>query len=647
MMLLVQCLFISAQQVETDRSRGVAYVSAAVSPRTAAESGMMKVPNRVLAATERGVGYAQGDSITLSGARIGTAGSYDVGALLTSQTLANYKGCKIVGVRFAVSQSIGKSNIFIYKVDAAGNADEVVRNSVRRTSEGWNDVRLNSGQEIDITGDDQYIFGFTYNESDEMASAKQGALCFYGDKVSASYSSLILQNETFNSITNLGDLCVQLIVDVSSLPKKLVGLNSILNGISYKKIGENMDIMMSYTNAGLEAINSLRLGFKVDDGEPTYFDIDKNSNKDFADGFAPGKSTTFATLLPMPASTSVGRHNLVVYVDKIDGEAPVAWDRDKLLDPFVAYSSGFPRQQIYIEQYNTQNSYLAALGNEYYSKADKDADMCVVNIYQKGEPLAVESSQYLNDLYAYTLPCFTYNRYFMGMGELHYAFDFNDFLGIMPDMVYDGLKYYAEGELQSIPAFATANLATTFDSNSREVSVDVSGDIADEAQAILGDMALTVMLVEDNVTGKQVVYNSLTGSTSVNQKYVHNQVLRSYLSAPVGDKITVDGNKYTAHYSCTLPAGWKDGDIKVVAFVTKALDKVTADNMQMADVTNCNSVKLGGTTAVNGVSAEADSLDGNAADGIYTLDGMRIADGSAAKGIFIVRHNGKSYKIAK
>ena len=601
----------------------------------------MKAPHRALASTERGVGYCQGDSITLNGARIGTAGSYDMGAMLTSQTMANYKGCKIIGVRFAVKESIGKSNIFIYKVDDQGNAEQLIRSSVRRTSEGWNDIRLNSGQEIDITGKDSYIMGFTYNESDDMVAKEQGALCFYGEKVSSSYSSLILQDETFNSITNLGDLCVQLIVDVSSLPKKKVGLNSILNGISYKKIGSTMDIMMSYTNAGLEPINSLRLGFRIDDGEPVYFDINKDNNKEYANGFASGKSTTFSTTdLKVPATLAAGRHNLNVFVDKIDGETPVDNSRGTLADPFVAYSNGFSRQQIYIEQYNSQQSYLAAIGNEYYSQADKDDDACVVNIYQKGEPLAVASSQYLNDLYAYTLPCFTFNRYFLGMGELHYALDFNDFLGIMPDLVYSGLREFVSGELQSIPAFATAYLSTSFNSDTRELSVDVTGDIADEAPAIFGDMALTVMLAEDKVVSPQVVsYNN-----SKNSKYVHNQVLRAYLSEPVGDKITIEDNKYSKHYSFTLPAAWKSDDIKVVALVSQAFDKVTTDNMQMADVTNCNSVKLGGTTAINGISA--DNYDA-AADGVYTINGMRVEPSAATKGIFIIRHNGKSYKVVR
>ncbi len=645
MALLAQSLMITAQQVEFDSRDGVAYVSAAaVSPAANAVSPAECLPpRRTLAATERGVGYCQGDSVTVSGVRIGTAGSYDMAAMLTSSVLTNYKGCRIVGVRFAVSESIGKSNIFIYKVDSQGNAEEVVRNTVRRTSEGWNDVRLNSAQEIEISGDEQFIMGFTYNESDEMVAAKKGALCFYGNQVSSSYSSLILQGETFNSITNIGDLCVQLIIDVSSLPKKVISLNNILNGTSYKQVGSTMDIMMSYANAGLEPISSARIGFRIDDGEATYMNLDNTTAGEFAKGLQPGSSATLSLQLPMPSATPVGRHNLNVFVDKIDGETPEASERGTLSDPFVAYTEAFQRQQSYIEQYNSQESYMATYVNSYYSKVDRDDDACVVNIYQQGEPLAVEQSLYLNGLYAYTLPCSTSNRFYYGMGEAHYAFDLNDYVTVMPELTYDGIRLFIN-EAKTFPSFATVNVKADYDSDTRTATIAVDGDIAAEAHDIFGDMALTVMLAEDNVKGRQTVVNSFTGTTSTNNNYTHDQVLRAYVSSPLGDTFSSDAARYSKNYTYTIPADWKPADIKVVAFVTKAFDEVTAANMQMADVTNCNSVKLTVSTGID--SAAADEAAAKA-DGFYTLDGTKVNASQMRHGIYVVRQNGKSRKVVR
>lgn len=647
MLLLLQCLLVSAQQVQIDRSRGVAYVPATLKAGPVAGEGQESAtaasptshPRRALANTERAVGYCQGDSITYSGAYFGEVGSYDMAAMITSGTMANYKGCKIVGVRFALSKTIGKSKIFIYKVDSEGNAEQLVSNTVRRTAAGWNEVRLNSAQEITITGDDQYIMGFTYNESVAMVNAEEGALCFYGEKASSSYSSLVLQDETFLPLSNVSDLCVQLIVDVSSLPRKAVSLNSVLNGTSYKKLGSKMDLMMSYSNAGLDPVSSVRFGFKVDEGTPTYYDVNLTTP------LAPGASTTFAKVLDMPADVTVGRHNLNIFVDKIDGNTPVATERGKLADPFVAYNESFKHQKQYVEQYNSQNSVVAPYVNDYFAQLANDPDVFGVNLYPAGQSLSVASSTYLDDLYAYTYPCFTVNRFYFGMGELHYAFDINDYAIQFPKLVYDGFRSIVD-EANSFPAFATVQLSTTYDKATRQVGVDVSGDLAADAPAIFGDMALTVMLTEDGVTSPQNTYNTVTQQTQVNNNYSHDAVLRAYLTSPVGDKLQVSGNHYTAHYTYTLPATFDSESITVGAIVTKAFDEVNKGNMQMADVTNCNSVKLGRATGIEGVTSDATAVQG-AADGIYTLSGMRVDNQRAQKGIFIVRQGGKSVKVVR
>lgn len=645
MILLLQCLLVSAQQVQIDRSRGVVYVPATLQAQPVADAQSATAatptahPRRALANTERAVGYCEGDSITYGGAYFGTAGSYDMAAMVTSGTMANYKGCKIVGVRFALSKTIGKSKIFIYKVDSEGNAEEVVNNTVRRTAAGWNEARLNSAQEIEITGDDQYIMGFTYNESAAMVTAEEGALCFYGDKASSSYSSLVLQDDTFYPLSGVSDLCVQLIVDVSSLPRKAVNLNSVLNGTSYKKLGSKMDLMMSYSNSGLDAVNSVRFGFKVDEGTPQYFDVN------LATPLEPGKSATFAKVLDMPADVTVGRHNLNIFVDKIEGNDPVATDRGKLADPFVAYNESFKHQKQYVEQYNSQNSVIAPYVNDYYAQLANDSDVFAVNLYPEGQPLSVASSTYLGNLYAYTYPCFTVNRFYFGMGELHYAFDINDYAVQFPTLVYDGFRSIVN-EANGFPAFATVNINTTYNENTRQVGVDVSGDLAADAPAIFGDMALTVMLTEDNVKSSQNTYNTVSQTTQVDNNYIHDAVLRAYLTDPLGDKIQVNGNHYTAHYTYTLPAAYNSKNITVGAIVTKAFDEVNKGNMQMADITNCNSVKLGLATGIQGVTTDAVSAEG-AADGIYTLSGMRVDSQRAQKGIFIIRHNGKSVKVVR
>ena len=78
-------------------------------------SAIQQAPSKALSATERAVGYTDGDSITRSSVYFGKAGTYTVGALVESNMLSYYVGCKIVGIRFALSQSIGNTKVFLKK----------------------------------------------------------------------------------------------------------------------------------------------------------------------------------------------------------------------------------------------------------------------------------------------------------------------------------------------------------------------------------------------------------------------------------------------------------------------------------------------------------------------------------------------------
>ena len=148
-MLMSQSLVLCAQQVHVGGVCAKLPKTSTITVNVPVESAapQAKVPvRRVLASTERGVGYCSGDSITTKGMCFGKAGTYSVAADLSSSVLSSYNGCKVVGIRFALSQSIGKSKVFIYKVSGQ-NASSLVNATVRRTSEGWNEVRFNSAQD--------------------------------------------------------------------------------------------------------------------------------------------------------------------------------------------------------------------------------------------------------------------------------------------------------------------------------------------------------------------------------------------------------------------------------------------------------------------------------------------------------------------
>lgn len=595
-------------------------------------ASLAAAPSRVLADSEGLLGYtdsANPDSITISGAYFGTAGTYTVGAWLTSDLLTNYVGCKVVGLRFAVSQSIGSTTGYLFKV-TDNQAESLVSKTLRRTAEGWNEIRFNSSQEHTIEAGEGLIYCYDYNESADMVAAQEGALCTYGTHATSSYATLYYTGTQFQGLSGVGNLCIQLIVDVTSLPTKNLDADALLAGNKYKKQGEEIDAFLQFSNTGKEPITSCRWGYQVDNGYVTYVSVDKTMTA--------GSSNSFEAVFSLPADIAVGAHEMRFFVDQIDGAAPEK--ADTIVDKFVVYQNALPRQEVYVEQYTSADSYYVPSIDAQTDALDGTNSICLVNVHQSGTPLAVDDAAYLDALYAYTWPCFTVNRFYF-FGEQNIAFDANDYVFLLPSLIGDAVKEIAT-EAKNIPAFASIELAPTYDAATRTLSLTVSGDVSADAEALFGDLALTVLLAEDGVNSPQLTVNTTTGATSTNKNYLHNEVLRGYATAPLGTRLSVVDGRYTVTVSRQLDAAWNADNIKVVALVTKAADTVTDANVLDMDVTNAASVRL--KDVINGIE-EAPAANTTAQKEYYTLDGVRVSASQLHKGIYVVRQGASTQKM--
>jgi hypothetical protein len=200
--------------------------------------------------------------------------------------------------------------------------------------------------------------------------------------------------------------------------------------------------------------------------------------------------------------------------------------------------------------------------------------------------------------------------------------------GIIGDMLYQDLLS---------PSFASVALKTDFDASTRQLSVSATGQLLPEAAAIYGDLALTLMVTEDGVTAVQYYYDQVKQRTASNRNYVHDHVLRTYMTAPTGDAIQVEGNSYSLTRTVTLDPSWNADRMNVVALLTKLTDKVTLENVRDMDVVNCNTASIEQTTGISSlrtvtVPERYYSLGGKAVErparGIYL---QRNADGTVRK----------------
>ena len=116
---------------------------------------------------------------------------------------------------------------------------------------------------------------------------------------------------------------------------------------------------------------------------------------------------------------------------------------------------------------------------------------------------------------------------------------------------------------QSTPV--NVSIETAYDPTAREANITVT---VQYTAAVNVKNKLSVYLLEDSIVSTQ-----LQPDNSEIENYLHKDVLRDILSAPLGDILSVDGDLYATGrtfkrvYRSALDLQWKEEQIKVVAFV--------------------------------------------------------------------------------
>ena len=98
----------------------------------------------------------------------------------------------MVGIRLAVSQDLGRSKIYLQSVD--GQNATPIQSQSQRLYSGWNNIFFN-GDGYEIKEGDRLFYGFDYTETDDMVTAKQGAICVTGENAIDSF--MLLQGGKF------------------------------------------------------------------------------------------------------------------------------------------------------------------------------------------------------------------------------------------------------------------------------------------------------------------------------------------------------------------------------------------------------------------------------------------------------------------
>lgn len=582
-----------------------------------------------LGANQRVIGHTVSDSYDYEGVGFGEAATYSVGALLDPSTLSFYKGCKIVGLRVAAAMDLGRTQLFVTDIENGS-----LFSQKQRLYKGWNNVFFNSDG-YTITGDESIFYGFDYVETEEMVEAEQGGLVCM--EAATTNGFLVNVENHLYPISGVGDLCVQLIVDISALPQNNLAISFFDTGFKYKKTDEELDIFFMLTNVGRAPVSSYTLALQFDNNEPILIPVEKE--------ILSGAMDSYEKFLPMPENLGIGTHTLKAYVAQVNGEnLPEDMWKPQSVN-MALYENYLERNKVYLEVYSNQNSYLSSSLDAMLSTLLEDMGdkVAVAQVHTPSTSLALAENSWLHDAYAYTTPSFTINRAYFP-GENHIAYDMNDYIGTWPDyFLVAMLEDMVEQDIYN-PAFAGIEVKADYNTDDRKLSVNVNGEALPEAKAIYGDLALTLMLVEDHVVASQQVLGTNNRPRN-NSKYDHSNVVRTYLTSSKGDKLAIENNGYSASYTYNVPADYNPANMRVIAILTKVGDPTNPLTLKDYDVINCAEFSLAEIASVEEIVSSGTQRE---IEAIYTLDGIRLGEGATpSSGLYIIRYtDGSARKVA-
>lgn len=595
-------------------------------------------------------------------------GDLKAGTMVSADKLKEFAGCKVVGMRFALGQEIGKTTAFLQEttIDTekgilSGSEDkasatlkytdaiEIDQNKGTISNMNWNMVTFDKPYVIPENPNDikDLIAGFTYTQKSDskhlpllVGATTDDVTSFllYGqldeDDDNSVWAPLVLplQDGSKLSVT----LCAQLIVEKDGgFPQDVVLVGVATNNF-LKSNGTN-NIMWAAYNKGSEDLEKYSFAVSVDGNElPGEITPDKALTQE---GFV------FNANVDMPELT-VGEHTLGIKVKSMNGGEPTGnLDDDYAETKFLAYKDARAHQYNLVEHFTSQYCTYCPYGYEILRALQKSReDIAWVAIHgdmsqtQTDEyTLEDGSATYIASLSSTGYPSANFNRYYLNDSQV------NSYGSLALGLGYNQTEQAAEMFSQIIdmantdqPAFVRLDVESEFTAKDGKLTLTVKGKGVDGAADLLKNNVLTIYLTESGLQGRQ-----LNNGRWI-KTFDHDNVLRAIFTEPWGDNIVWNGNNFEATYDVDVPSECNMENLRVVAFISNPFASVSedhksliaADDITKLGVNQCVALDLvdGTTNSIANTVAPAES---NTVVARYSIDGSKIV--APAKGVNIVK----------
>lgn len=559
-------------------------------------------------------------------------GTYKACVILTDEEIGNFVGGEITKMRFAVTTSVGASCVYIHPCMQEGNSisigEPIAQQEVASTKAGWNEVTLDTP--VKIEEGMYYMLAYDYNQnSTDYPLLCDGGIADYMSSLGFIIYGDLGDGEGFydQSSGGFGNLCIQAVVKGGNFVDTDMSVKS-LSLPQFVNVGDKLSLSFKVKNTGNTMASSYTLSVAIDGS------VVKTLETPVA---LTGMSQNVAVDLDLSDDMAAGVHTVTVAVDKINGVAPTENTADdKVEGTFVFVKETLQRQMTLIEQFTSTACPYCPYGHpiiEALKELRSDLAVAVLhNNYPGTSLLGTTETDQLSQILCqgYMNPSAAFNRFYIDDASLNQLRRLVLSLSYNPNYATQVAQMFSQDvidkSIEEAPAFATVDIAQSYDPDTRELEITVSGDAVDGIEALLPNAALTVYVTEDNIVARQA---QPTGG--YDQSYVHNDVVRDIVSNIYGDALTFDGNKYSNTYTVTLNSTWKAENMSIVAFVSNDVSQAT--DIRDLWVTNANKVKLDVPSGIENAVVSNNETAVEVAR--YALDGTQLSQ--PTKGVNIVK----------
>lgn len=542
-------------------------------------------------------------------------GTVRVGNVLTPDKWQEYKGGKIIAVRYADKYPGKVSKVFFAPVKSNGSTgSDLFAVNVSGAVQGWNTITLPRPITLPTDGN-SYMLGLEYTQDETMEGGDYTDACKPLSLISSGNTLRMYGNlKADYGGTGLGwydfgyyDVSVQLIIQLvnggaEALKPADFGIVSALKGNSGT-------LSLTVTNTGTKSLKSFSYVTTIDGtAQP-------EATMNLDDSLKAAASTTCS--IPLPAYDEPAKRQMTVEVTKVDG-AENTWN-EKTAQGYYATVSQYYDRNTLIEEFTTESCTNCPAMAKALAQALAEMKSDRLNV------VAHHSAYYTDWL---TQPCDE---------DLLWLFVTDEISA--PNLMIDRQPYFPNdkgnddnifhpnnsNEIKQVlnyellqPTNAQLQLTLTPNEDSSEVVATVKGTCNEAFDT--SNQRLTLYLTEDSIKAHN--------QSGADENYIQNHVIR-YYNSTWGDDITWTGNNFEKTFTISLNSDWKKNHLTAVAAINRYDGK---DKLNSAISNAAFATLTGTTTAIKQISKNAN----NAIAGIYDVAGNRIMN--VQKGLNIIRY---------